>query len=86
MRGADQISFHSCCGKDICNGCTDTMKEREGANILCAFCRTPYAEADEEAIRRTNNLINKGTSDAFNQLYRDIRVCRKIGQMQMNCI
>ena len=44
------------------------MDEREGANILCAFCRTPCAKSDEENIRRINNLMNKGNGDAFYML------------------
>ena len=27
---ADQITFHLCCGKDICIGCVFAMDEREG--------------------------------------------------------
>ena len=63
-----EITFHSCCGKDICNGCIIAMVERKGTNILCAFCRTPSAESDEELVERTNNLIDKGNADACNSL------------------
>ena len=52
---ADQVTFHSCCGKSICNGCIRVMVEREGANILCAFCRTPCAESEEAASGSTFN-------------------------------
>ena len=66
---ARESTFQSCCGKHICSGCTDTMKEREGANILCAFCRTPYAESDEEEIvKRIMKLIQKDNAHAFFEL------------------
>jgi hypothetical protein len=61
---ADQITFHSCCGKDICNGCIRVMDESEGAD-LCAFCRTPVAKSDKEQIERVNNLMEKGNPNAF---------------------
>ena len=62
-----QITFHSCCGKDICSGCIYAMAESEVAK-LCAFCRTPGANSDEEEVRRNNLLMEKGNADAFNQL------------------
>ena len=64
---ADQIIFEACCGKDICDGCVRVMKEREGAD-KCAFCRTPHTRSNEETIRRTNNLINKGNANAYYML------------------
>ena len=65
---ADQVTFHSCCGKSICNGCIRVMVEREGANILCAFCRTPCAESEEENMKRLKKLMEKGNADAYNNL------------------
>ena len=60
-------SFHSCCGKEICNGCIYVMRET-GAKDLCAFCRTPYSNSDEEEVERTKKLMEKGNAYAFCQL------------------
>ena len=68
---ADQITFFTCCGKYICSGCIRVMVEREGANILCAFCRTPCAESEEENMKRLKKLMEKGNADAYNQLAGD---------------
>ena len=63
----DQITFETCCGKDICNGCIVGMVEINGAD-LCAFCRTPYARSDEEEVERVKKLMEKGHAYAINQL------------------
>ena len=60
------VTFYSCCGKHICSGCIYTMKE-SGAD-LCPFCRTPPARSDEEQIKRTNKLTEKGNAVAFKNL------------------
>ena len=60
---ANQITFHSCCGKDICNGCIRVMD-----NILCAFCRTPGAKSAEEEVERLKKLMEKGNPSAYNNL------------------
>ena len=60
-------TFHSCCGKEICNGCEYAMRET-GAKDLCAYCRTPPAELNEEIIKRVEKLMEKGNAGAFNQL------------------
>jgi hypothetical protein len=60
-------SFHPCCGKDICDGCEYAMAERGGKN-LCPFCRTPYAKSNEEEIKRTKKLMEKGNAYAFYML------------------
>ena len=57
-------TFYSCCGKDICDGCIYAMDE-SGAKDLCPFCRTPQAESNEEHIKRTNKLMEKGNAYAF---------------------
>jgi len=64
---ADQIMFKSCCGKVICCGCIYAMKMSEGKD-LCAFCRTPEANSDEENIKRLKKLMDKGNGEAFNML------------------
>ena len=60
-------SFQSCCGKDICIGCIYAMDISEGKDI-CAFCRMPPASSDEENIKRTKKLMDKGNANAFNYL------------------
>ena len=61
------ITFHSCCGKDICNGCECAMVESREKDI-CPFCRTPPARSPEEEVERIKKLMEKGNADAFNQL------------------
>ena len=63
-----QVTFHSCCGKDICNGCIVAMLESKGADELCPFCRTPPANSDEDCIKRNKLLMEKGNGDAYYQL------------------
>ena len=60
-------TFHSCCGKDICDGCMYAMDE-SGAKRLCAYCRTPYAESDEEDVNKTKKLMERGNANAFYML------------------
>jgi TPR repeat protein len=59
-----ESTFESCCGKIICMGCIYAMVEREGAKNICAFCRTPGGESDEETIRRNKKLMDKGSAYA----------------------
>ena len=67
---ADEVTFYSCCGKNVCIGCIVAMLDREGMNILCAYCRTPPSDTDEETIGRVNKLMEKGNAVAFNILAR----------------
>ena len=80
IKGHETESFMSCCGKTICMGCIHAMLESEGGKLeglcatasegkdLCAFCRTPYASSDEENIKRTKKLMDKGNGMAFYML------------------
>ena len=61
---ADESTIHSCCGKRICIGCEYAMKMSEGKD-LCAFCRAPPPGSQEEDIKRTKNLMDKGNAEAF---------------------
>ena len=61
---AGESTFESCCGKLLCMGCVLAMIE-SGAKKICAFCRTPGGESDEESIRRNKKLIEKGNARAF---------------------
>ena len=76
---ADQITFKSCCGKCICNGCIIAMVESEGDDNLCAFCRAPRPLSEEEHFKRLEKLTEKGNADAFNNL----AGCYAQGRMSM---
>jgi hypothetical protein len=60
----NQLTFHSCCGKLICNGCQHAMEERKGGD-LCAFCRTLNPESNEKEVERTRKQMEKGNAYAF---------------------
>jgi len=62
-----EVVFQSCCGKLICVGCIYAMKTSERKD-LCAFCRTPDANTDEEHIKRIEKLMDNGNGDAFHAL------------------
>ena len=64
--GTTGMTFHSCCGKLICDGCIYAMDE-SGAKRLCAYCRTAASNSDEETVERTKKLMEKGNADAFYQ-------------------
>ena len=76
------MTFHSCCGKRICDGCAYAMVE-SGANDLCAYCRTPPVESEEEEVNRVKKLMEKGNALAFHVLaghYRDGRFATRLGK------
>jgi len=64
LSSADQATVGSCCGKRICNGCRFAMLMSEEKD-LCAFCRTPPPSSDEEIIKRTKKLMEKGNGEGF---------------------
>ena len=66
-----EAAFHSCCGKVICKGCMHAMKEESrgrGKKKLGAFCRKLYPSSDEEIIKQTQKLVERGHAYAFYQL------------------
>ena len=66
-----KTDFKSCCGKIICRGCIDAMKEEargRGKIDLCAFCRKPNPTSYEENTKRLKKLIEVNNADAFSQL------------------
>ena len=65
--GSNTLTFQTCCGKTICNGCTYEMKMSEGKD-LCAFCRMPPASSNDDCILRVKKLMDKGNGDGFYQL------------------
>ena len=64
---SSQVSFQTCCGKRLCQGCIYAMEMSKG-NDLCAFCRTPLSVNDEEQIERIKKLMDKGNGGAFHLL------------------
>jgi len=64
---ADQITYKSCCGKTICDGCIYAMDVSEGKD-LCPFCRIPPPSSDEDQIKRVKKLMDNGNAGAFHQL------------------
>ena len=61
------MTFRSCCGKRICDGCIYAMRKTGGKNMkLCPFCKTPNAISEEEEVARVKKLMEKGNGDAFN--------------------
>ena len=78
---ASESTFFACCGKMICSGCCCAMVEKEGANTLCAFCRTPGAKSYEEDVGRVMKLMEKGNARAFYNLASDYaRGCTGMAQ------
>ena len=63
---SSQVSFQTCCGKLICNGCFYAMEMGEEEKDLCPFCRNPLASSDKEIIKRVKELMDKGNANAFN--------------------
>ena len=61
------MTFRSCCGKHICNGCEYAMDE-SGAKGHCPFCKTLPADSDEEEVKRVMKLMEKGNNGAHNYL------------------
>ena len=61
------VTFRSCCGKSICEGCEYAMDE-SGAKGLCPFCKTPPASSVEEEVKRVMKLMEKGNAYAFYML------------------
>ena len=61
-------NFMTCCGKSICLGCIYEMEMSEEEGDLCPFCRAPDAKTDDEHIKRTKKLMDKGDAGAFNHL------------------
>ena len=65
--GSWVVTFYSCCGKRICDGCVHTIEE-SGEKDLCPFCRTPPANSDRDEVERTEKLMEKGNAYAFYHL------------------
>ena len=64
------MTFRSCCGKLICDGCEYAMDE-SGAKGLCPFCKSPPSNSNEEEVTRVMKLTEKGNLSAYNTLAGD---------------
>ena len=58
-------TYMTCCGKVICNGCIHAVHTRTEKDSLCAFCRTPTPETDEELMKRLKKRVDAGDADAI---------------------
>jgi len=58
------VTFRSCCGKGICDGCEYAMDESD-AKGLCPFCKSPPSNSNEEEIVRLKKLMKKGNTEAY---------------------
>ena len=58
------MTFLSCYGKNICDGCVHAIEE-SGEKDICPFCRTPPAKSEEENVKRAMKLAEKGNANAF---------------------
>ena len=65
------ITYHGCCGKEICTGCLYAFAKtvvEEDCRDLCPFCRTPGAASDEEIIEREKERAAAGDANAIYNL------------------
>jgi len=64
-----EVTFMSCCGKEICSGCTfkDVKNDRKNGipqhEQKCAFCRQPEGKNNE--IKRIKKLMKKNNPKGF---------------------
>ena len=61
---SDEISFETCCGKLICNGCIISMQKRVGG-FSCPFCRVPNTTTFQEEYERLKKLMDAGNAISF---------------------
>ena len=59
-------TYHECCGKTICNGCT--CAGAVDVTMLCPFCRTPAPTSNRELIKRMKKRAKGGDADAICEL------------------
>ena len=63
---ADGSSFKACCGKEVCNGCNYAMRDSEGNESLCPYCRAPPPSSEKDKIKCLEKLMDNGNSYAYN--------------------
>jgi len=61
--------YKSCCGKDICSGCSHApVYDNRGNKVteeLCAFCRIPAPQSDEEVVERIKKRADASDVEAI---------------------
>jgi len=57
--------YMTCCGKVICYGCIHAVQTRTEKHSLCAFCRTPNPNSNEDDIIRLEKRVKLGDSLAM---------------------
>jgi len=57
--------YFSCCGKHLCSGCFHANCNIDLDKQLCAFCRTPLPESEEEAFERLKKRVEAGDALAI---------------------
>jgi len=67
-----EVVFMTCCGKQICNGCTykEVMNDMKNGLLesKCAFCRQPDRNEGKPNIKRIKKLMKKKNPEAFMQM------------------
>ena len=58
-------TYQACCGKIICSGCWYANANIDLDKQLCALCRTPAPDSDEEIVERTKKRVEVGDADAI---------------------
>ena len=57
--------YMTCCGKVICYGCIHAVQTRTEKHSLCAFCRTPNPNSNEDDIIRLEKRVKLGDALAM---------------------
>jgi len=57
--------YMTCCGKVICYGCIHAVQTKTKKHSLCAFCRTPNANSNEDDIIRLKKRVELGDALAM---------------------
>mmetsp|Transcript_23570 Transcript_23570/g.51048 ORF Transcript_23570/g.51048 Transcript_23570/m.51048 type:complete len:317 (+) Transcript_23570:108-1058(+) len=65
---ASQVTFKSCCGKDICKGCQFAQVSSSNLPRVCAFCRVPNPTSKFEFVRRARERMEAGDLRAIHEL------------------
>jgi len=70
--------YMSCCGKEICSGCTYApLYDNQGNKVdnkKCPYCRTPWPDTQEEFVKRIEKRVEAGDTEAMHNqgnYYRD---------------
>ena len=66
-------TYMSCCGKIVCNGCAYATAKIDLDKQLCAFCRTPAPDTEEECMERSKTRVFIGDAEAIYHLACDYR-------------